>query len=72
MEMEDQGSVAEGMDCVEWYNACKFVVKAMLEMVPGKMSDEILAVFADGIICSTILDNNALGFRNSKFFWNSY
>ncbi len=44
----------------------------MLEMAPGRTSDEVLAVFADGTLCSKIMDDDGLGFRNGKFFWDSY
>jgi len=64
--------VAEGLACVERHDAYVFGVKAMLEMAPDRTSDKLLAVFANGALCSKIMDNDGLGFRNGKFFWDSY
>ncbi len=44
----------------------------MLEMAPGRTSDKVLAVFANGALCSKIMDDDGLGFKNSKFFWDCY
>ncbi len=64
--------VAKGIACVKRHDAYVFAVKAMLEMALGKTSDEVLAVFADGMLCSAILENDVLGFRTAKFLWDSY
>ncbi len=75
MAVDGNGSprcVAKGLACVERHDAYVFGVKAMLEMAPGRTSDKVLAVFADGALCSKIMDDDGLGFKNSKFFWDCY
>ncbi len=69
---ESPRCVAEGIACVEQHSVYIFAVKALPKMVPGRTLDKLLVVFADGILCSKILDDDELGFRNSKFFWDSY
>ncbi len=40
----------------------------MLAMAPGQSFDSVFAVFADGILCSGIWEDNGIGLINARFF----
>ncbi len=64
--------VSEGIACVKRHKAYAFSVKVMLEMAPRRSCDEVLSVFADGMLCSAILEDDGIGLKNAHFFWDSY
>ena len=50
----------EGIACTERFDAYTFAVKALLDMSAGRKKEDILVVFADGRLYSSILKPSRL------------
>lgn len=44
----------------------------MLEMVPRRSPYDVLFVFANGMLCSAILDDDGIGLKNANLFRDSF
>ena len=62
----------EGITCTERQAAYVFVVDCLFRMTPGRKKEEVLALFSDGILTASILNENGMNLPNCQFFWDQF
>jgi hypothetical protein len=62
----------EGITCTERQAAYVFAVDSMFRMTPGRAKDEVFALFSDGILTASILNEKGMNLPDCQFFWDQY